>query len=352
LINGDDTVLIAQGEFAQSDDLHQEALERIGAVVANVVSVDAGTSGNPIYWLDLFALEGEPYGAFTTSRAEGEDTVLTLYTGSVATFADGMVMAQQNVTVDLDLIFPGVDPAGLQSLLEAALPQLDSVSDGKSRDSGTPVDVNAANNDALADNEAFAGMPGMVAEGSYVSPHHGFALTWNDEWTFDPAYEAPVVSDVNFDVDQVYLTVDSPQWVWFGFYALSPASTGLSFDEFLNVSATPSRLQADIGPTAELVVSRVGIDPDGNDVGALIIRAEIEGFEFVVYEEYRSNPSGSAYVAMQFLMLVDDVSPGLEATYGLSMEGGPVVTLFTFAEIEAVAANESDLQVPVGQFRG
>lgn len=199
LANGDDTVLIAQGDFALSEQIHQEALERIGADLDEVVGVDAGTSGSPMYWLDLFAVDGVPYGGFTTSTAEGPDTVLTLFAGPVTSFADGLAVAQQNVTVGFDLIFSGVDPSGLQVLLNAALPQLEGGTGNQPP--ATPEEVA----------DEFADRPGMVAEGSYVSPHHGFALTWNDDWILDPDMDAPVVSDVNTDFDQVYLTVDSPQ---------------------------------------------------------------------------------------------------------------------------------------------
>ena len=64
-----------------------------------------------------------------------------------------------------------------------------------------------ATEDAADESDAFADQPGMIDEGEYESPHHGFALTWTDEWTFDPAYDAPVASNVNQDFDEVHLTV-------------------------------------------------------------------------------------------------------------------------------------------------
>ena len=111
-------------------------------------------------------------------------------------------------------IFDGVDPGGLQTLLDAALPNLE----GGERHPTTPHPPRAATDEPDAPSD----QPGMTGEGSYESPHHGFALTWTDEWTFDPAYDAPVASNVNLDFDEVHLTVDSPQWVWFGFYAGVP----------------------------------------------------------------------------------------------------------------------------------
>ena len=133
----------------------------------------------------------------------------------------------------------------------------------------------------------------MIAEGEYRARITGSSLTWTDEWTFDPAYDAPVVSDVNRDFDEVHLTVDGPQWVWFGFYA-GEFLPGDSFTAFVERSASPERLALEIGPTAEVVVSRIGVTSDGDEVGALIIRVTLEGYDFLVYEEYRPNGDGTA----------------------------------------------------------
>lgn len=111
----------------------------------------------------------------------------------------------------------------------------------------------------------------------------------------------------------------------------------------MEANSSAAGIQMAYGPTAELVVSRIGFDSDGNNVGALIVRTTIDGMEFVVYEEYRGKPDDSAYAIVRLIMLKEDVGPGLEATYGLTFDDGPVVTMFTFAEIEAVAANETDL---------
>jgi hypothetical protein len=62
-----------------------------------------------------------------------------------------------------------------------------------------------------------------------------------------------------------------------------------------------------------------------------------------VYEEYRANADGTAFAAHQFLMAVDDLEFGLEATGNLEFEGGPVITLFTFDEVVSVAREAEEL---------
>jgi hypothetical protein len=334
LVNDDDVVVVTNGEFDQPAQIRLEALDGLGADTDGLVSVDAGTSGDPMYWLDLFMVDDAPYGAFTISRPGQTGTTITMFMASVAGFADGMAVAQQSVVVDGSPIFDGVEPAGLQSLLDAELPNLDA--GPGSADDDDPATEEPDTTDAFDD------MPGMVAEGSYISPHHGFALTWTDEWMFDPTYDAPVTSDVNYDFDEVHLTVSGPEWVFFGFYAAEPPP-GVSFADIMDMSSNPARLDLEIGPNAEVVVSRVGLNPDGDDVGALIIRVTLEGYDFIVYEEYRASGDGRSVAVLQLLMYVDDVGSGLAATESLEFEGGPVISLFTPDEILSVAQATNEL---------
>jgi hypothetical protein len=335
LSNEDDYVVVANGDFAPAN-ARLSALEALGAHPDTLVSVDAGTQADSQYWLDLVTVQGTPYGAFTLGRTVDSGVTLVLFLGQVTTFADGMAQAQELVLVDEAPIFQGVEPAGLQAMLEVEMPNLVT---------GDDVDEDAApaaTVEAPDESDEVADQPGMVSEGTYESPHHRFALTWTDEWMFDPAYEAPVVSDVNYDFDEVHLTVDSPLWVWFGFYA-GALPPGGSFSDFMDRSSSPGRLAFEIGPSAELVVSRIGINADGNEVGALIIRVTQEGYDFIVYEEYRTDDNGRVVAALQLLMLVDDVEGGLRASESLAFEDGPVITLFTPDEILSVARDATFL---------
>jgi hypothetical protein len=332
LSNGDDVVVAAKGPFPQPGETRLATLAGLGAETDSLVSVDAGAESDPRYWLDLFTVAGTPHGAFTLARDGTDGVTITMIMGPVTTFADGLAVAQQVVIVDGEPLFEGVEPLGLQALLASELPALDDVPAGG--------DVTATEAAEEATQEAADGS-GLTDDGSYVSPHHGFVLTWTDAWTFDPAYEAPVTSNVNYDVDEVHLTVDSPQWVWLGFYA-GELLPGDSFADFMVRSASPERLALEIDPSAEVVASRTGVNADGDEVGALIIRVTIEGFAFIVYEEYRAT-DGRAVAAVQLLMLVDDMEPGLEASEDLKLDGSPVITLFTHDEILIAAQARTEL---------
>jgi hypothetical protein len=330
LVNGDDVVVVTNGEFDQPAQIRLEALEGLDADTDGLVSVDAGTSADPMYWLDIFTVDDAPYGAFTISRPGQTGTTITMFMSNVAGFADGLAVAQQSVIVDGSPIFEGVDPGGLQVLLDVALPELGSGT--------TPADEGESpTEEATTDDiDAFADQPGMVGDGAYVSPHHGFALTWTEAWILDPAFEEPVTSDVNFDVDQVYLTVDSPQWVWITFTAAD--TQGFPFADVFSSVTGPSYVAQIYGETAELVVFRVGINANGDEVGAFIVRLTTpEGYDLVAYEEWRLADDGNAVAGLQLLMLVDDVESGLEASDDLEIDGGPVITLFTHDEILSLA---------------
>lgn len=323
LVNDDDTLLVANGDIEPAP-ARTEALEAFGADPDSLVPVDAGTSGDPQYWLDLVMVDGTPYGAFTLARGGERGVTMTMFFGTVTTFASGMAQAQAAVLVDGTPVFDGVEPSGLQTALETAVPAQDGGDAGEESDP-------AATEERPDDNDAFADQPGMIADGEYESPHHGYSLTWTDEWTFDTFYDAPVASDLNADFDEVHLTVDSWLSVYFGFYAF-PLAPGVSFAEFMELSSSPERLEVDIDPTAELVVSRIGIDADGQETGALIISVTLEGYDFLVYEEYRAG-SGQSVAALQLVMYVGDAEAGLDAADSLEFEGGPVVTVFSDDEI-------------------
>jgi hypothetical protein len=335
LANQDDSVVVANGDLAPAG-ARLAAFEALGADPDTLVNVDAGTSGDPQYWLDLLTVAEEPYGAFALARTVETGVTLTLFLGPVATFADGMAQAQAAVLVDGEPLFDGVEPGGLQALLEAELPALDSA--GADDDADDAV----ATEDAAEDTEATPDESGLVGDGAYVSPHHGVALTWTEAWVLDPAFEEPVTSDVNYDVDQVYLTVDSPQWVWFTLVAAD--TQGFSFAEIFRSVATSSYVEQLYGEDAELVVSRMGVTADGDEAGAFIVRFTTpEGYELVAYEEWRLADDGRAVAQLQLLMLVDDMGPGLEASDDLEFEGGPVITLFTHDEILAAAQGTETL---------
>ncbi|MBA2276952.1 MAG: hypothetical protein H0W06_04240 [Chloroflexia bacterium] len=82
--------------------------------------IDRGSYDNVSYSLDLADLDGAEIGSFTLviGDAAADRTSVFLFFAPVDAFSDGMVDAQENVEVENVPLFEGVEPPGLQDLLE------------------------------------------------------------------------------------------------------------------------------------------------------------------------------------------------------------------------------------------
>jgi hypothetical protein len=89
-------------------------------------TIDAGEYNDVAYSLDRATFRGEEAGIFSLIVGQGpdSDTVAAMIIAPIETFADDFRSAQDEITVDQDEIFSGIDPEGLQELLGAptALP--------------------------------------------------------------------------------------------------------------------------------------------------------------------------------------------------------------------------------------
>ncbi len=95
----DHVVVVANSGFALAE-ARLTALKAVRADPDPMVSVDAGTEDEPQCWLDLVTVELTSYGAFTLRRTVDNGVTLTLFLGSVTTFAGGVAQSQEVVMVD------------------------------------------------------------------------------------------------------------------------------------------------------------------------------------------------------------------------------------------------------------
>lgn len=95
-------------------------LDEYANVFETFVEVDRGAYGNVSYSLDMTSAEDIEFGVFTLFLGERASGYVEAYTffGPVPFFANGISSAQENVTVDGEAVFKGIDGSGLQSLLE------------------------------------------------------------------------------------------------------------------------------------------------------------------------------------------------------------------------------------------
>lgn len=88
-----------------------------------VETIEAGTDDNLAYELDRAEIGGEEMGVFTliADRGPGTGTVALMIVAPSETFDADLTSAKGYITLDEAPIFEGIDPAGLEDLLDAPL---------------------------------------------------------------------------------------------------------------------------------------------------------------------------------------------------------------------------------------
>lgn len=84
--------------------------------------IDAGAYDNIAYELDRAVIDGVEMGVFTliADRGATGGVMALMFVAPSETFDVDLTSAQNDITVDDDPIFEGIDPAGLQELLNAS----------------------------------------------------------------------------------------------------------------------------------------------------------------------------------------------------------------------------------------
>lgn len=170
----------------------------------DLIPIDRGAYGQVSYSLDLASVDGIEMGVFTVfqgSLLEGY-AVLSVYMAPISFFASGMSSAQDSITLDGTPLFEGVDPAGLQDLLEP-----NAGASGGQTDVSPPVENESETGRGgqgtdLSDYEEL----GLVSESEYVSPQHDVEVVWDDNWYFDDSADDPISSDASSGFDSISIT--------------------------------------------------------------------------------------------------------------------------------------------------
>src|SRR5699024_6403434 len=91
------------------------------SVFDNFTEIDRGAYGNVSYSLDITSAEGIEFGVFSLFLGERESGYVEyyLYFGPAVYFESGMASAKSSVTIGGNPVFDGVEPAGLQEILNA-----------------------------------------------------------------------------------------------------------------------------------------------------------------------------------------------------------------------------------------
>jgi hypothetical protein len=144
--------------------------------------VDRGGYGRVSYSLDLAVVEGVFMGLFTlfVDRQDGRFIEALCFIAPATRVEEGIVSAQEHITIDGNPVLAGVDGAGLQARLVPAAPV-----------AATP---------GIALDEL-----GLVEEGRYISPQFEVEVIWGDTWTLGQRMREPVFSNPTFEEDGIVL---------------------------------------------------------------------------------------------------------------------------------------------------
>lgn len=100
------------------DEARDITLEEIAGVATEYIELDRGSYDNVSYSLDIASLDVVDLAIFSLFISEGDEIVAYLYLSPVFLFESGMGDAQASITINGAPIYEGVDPAGLQEVID------------------------------------------------------------------------------------------------------------------------------------------------------------------------------------------------------------------------------------------
>jgi hypothetical protein len=281
-------------------------LDSIAAEADASETIDKGSYGAVNYSLDVVLLEGAPAGIFTLvqSGRYGEYHHVSMFFSPVLGFREGLQSAQESVTVDREGVFEGIDAQGLYDLLSGS---------GLASTAATP-DVS---NQEL----------GLVEDGRYVSPQLGAEVTWDERWALDVLTGEPIASDTLLREDTLAL-----DW------------TGGGLDMLVVIFGEGKGE----GITREMLEWLLPAGPEGDDIEvlqtamsedalALIVQSpEDLGDDFFMVSEISCVDERCDTISVVTLVgSADSIAEAYEeAQDGVSIDGSPVFTVLTRADVE------------------
>lgn len=318
-------------------------------------TIDRGAYDNISYSLDLADVGGVELGVFTLFRGGSGDmpTFAYIFISSIQGFADGFAGSQEEIAIDGDPIFDGVDGAGLQDQLEQNRGSVGG-SDGSDDptaepDEETPIEDEETPDDEdretqepdeateETDGDERGGEPiddeyielGVVENGLYESPQFDTEITWSSDWAINENVDEPVVSDTRGNVDLLVLNGEDNTYLSVQVQEageVTPADlVGLwTSQDFLDSTETE-------GTEPDEVV----LDDADEDSGAVVVLADLEdGTQIVVYREALLVDGGDTIAIIQLFQVVEGAEDGIVAAQeGVEVDGEPILTFFDVEDV-------------------
>lgn len=337
------------------EDARDLVLDEFKSGTDAFATVDRGAYDSISYSLDVATIDGADLGVFTLFRGGSGNTPTFAYIfiGTVQGFSEDFESAQEEIAIDGDPIFEGVDGEDLERQLgdsggNAAEQSDDSDEEEETDDPVTPEsrsseaifdleqDAPDLDEDAVRDGrstrtedeiEEDFGDLGVISQGEYVSPQFGSELAWDDTWLLHEDADEPVVSDEREGTDSITL-------VW------NDDRIALIRVELIDAQgATPGDVveywTSDdfLDNTSEVVLE----DSGRTEGGVVTLDATEEGTEVLVYREVHLLDGGDTLGLITFLAEpVDAEDALLDAQDGIELDDEAVLNVFDTDEVVEV----------------
>lgn len=334
------------------EDARDLVLEEFQAGTDAFATIDRGSYDNISYSLDAARIDGADLGAFTLFRGGSGNmpTFAYIFIGMAQGFSEDFGSAQEEISVDGDPIFDGVDGEDLERQLRDSGGNAAERSDDVPEDEATddPVTSESGSSEAIFDLERDAperdedavredrststqdeieeefGDLGVISQGEYVSPQFGSELVWDDTWLLHEDAEEPVVSDEEEGTDSITLVWDDD-------------GIALIRVELVDArGATPGDLveywtsEDFLGTSTDVV-----LEDSGRDRGGVVSLDPTEdGTEVLVYREVHLLDNRDTLGLITFLSEPPDAEDALlDAQDGIELEEEPVLDYFEADEV-------------------
>lgn len=308
-------VLLLEANRSTAAILAREATPNDDHVVYLSIVADPGRQDYS-FWVGLDVYEPDEYEDILTSMQEdievedndifdvfGPEEILAAIEASDAEPTEEPAETEEATEEPTETIEATEEPAEtVEATEEVVIPPFELTETPERRDGATPESTEPAQatpeSSPQASPAASSELPGLVAEGDYISPQHDVPVEWNEAWTLAPDTDQPVQSFPETGVDALYLT-DTAAGNAIVYITIEDAGGEFDPDTAVDALSSPdyieSRLQ--LSPETEVVLSDAGpdslaimyLDSSGAAPVVVTLEAHVVDDDTIIFVEVRAD---------------------------------------------------------------
>ncbi len=261
-------------EAVDSEYARDFILEEAEYFFDDVEQIDQGSYDNSSYSLDLADFEGMQLGLFTLFIGDenAETTYFYFFLATVDVFSDSMIDAQENVEIDGQPIFDGVESEELQDLLE-------DEAEGSSTDRRVRDD-----------------------DDSYHDRTYDYDIEWTGDWVTEDE-SSLISSDLTADTDLVLINESAFAIAMFSGFETGGLSPEFLVDEYATIMEEES----------EFSRGRVEAQVADEDGLLIVFTGRLDSEPVVLLFELTVLPDEETAVIMLFMVSERDLDEAVES---------------------------------------